>query len=62
MAYLGPAPQFGNIAYQDLSASFDSSTTTFTLDYSVAAASNILFVYGGVIQEPEWAIRLWEQL
>jgi len=51
MGYIGPGPQWGNLSTQTLTP--DSSTTAFTLDYSVAAASSVLVFYGGVTQKPE---------
>jgi len=56
MAYIGRDPQYGAFEKQPLTA--DSSTTTFTLDYTVGSASSILVSVAGVHQEPETAYNL----
>ena len=56
MAYIGRDPQYGAFEKQALTA--DSSTTTFTLDYTVGSASSILVSVAGVHQEPEVAYNL----
>ena len=56
MAYIGRDPQYGAFEKQALTA--DSSTTTFTLDYTVGSASSILVSVAGVHQEPEIAYNL----
>ena len=56
MAYIGRDPQYGAFEKQALTA--DSSTTTFTLDYTVGSASSILVSVAGVHQEPETAYNL----
>lgn len=53
MGYIGPAPEFGQLQKQVLTP--DSSTVTFTLDFSVANAESILVSYGGVWQEADVA-------
>jgi hypothetical protein len=50
MAYIGRSVDIGMFEKQVLTA--DSSTTTFTLTFSVGSANSLLVVYGGVIQEP----------
>jgi len=61
MGYLGRQPSVGRFArLDDLTASFDSACTTFSLtESSVAvipgAASNLIVSLGGVLQEPETA-------
>ena len=56
MAYIGRDPQYGAFEKQALTA--DSSTTTFTLDYTVGSASSLLVSLAGVHQEPETAYNL----
>ena len=56
MAYIGRDPQYGAFEKQALTA--DSSTTTFTLDYTVGSASSLLVSVAGVHQEPETAYNL----
>ena len=48
--YIGKAPVNGFHTKQTLSS--DGSTTTFTLDTTVATESSIIVSVGGVIQEP----------
>lgn len=50
MAYIGRSPEYGAFESQTLTA--DSSTTTFTLDYSVGSESSILVSVAGVVQKP----------
>ena len=56
MAYLGREPAYGAFERQSLTP--DGSTTTFTLDYTVASTSSILVSVSGVIQEPNSAYTL----
>lgn len=56
MAYIGRDAVFGLFENQVLTP--NSSTTTFTLDYAVGAASSILVVYGGVTQQPNVAYSI----
>ena len=56
MAYLGREPTYGAFERQSLTA--DGSTTTFTLDYTVASTSSILISVAGVLQEPNSAYTL----
>ena len=56
MAYLGREPTYGAFERQSLTP--DGSTTTFTLDYTVASTSSILVSVEGVIQEPNSAYTL----
>ena len=51
MAYIGRQPSYGAFEKQSLTA--DSSTTTFTLNYTVGSSSSILVSVAGVVQEPE---------
>ncbi len=53
MAYIGHDIQYGTISKQTFTA--NGSTTVFTLDEGVGAASNLLVAVGGVIQEPDEA-------
>ena len=56
MAYLGREPAYGAFERQSLTP--DGSTTTFTLDYTVASTSSILVSVAGVLQEPNSAYTL----
>ena len=56
MAYIGKAPVNGFHSKQTLST--DGSTTTFTLDFTVADETALIVVVGGVIQEPKSAFNL----
>ena len=56
--YIGQAPINGFHAKQSLTG--DGSTTTFTLDQTVASESSILVSVGGVLQEPSVAYNLAE--
>lgn len=61
MAYIGRSPQVGNyIKLDDISASFNGSTTAFNMTVSGTArtqsqASQLIVSIGGVLQEPETA-------
>ena len=54
--YIGQAPINGFHAKQSLTG--DGSTTTFTLDQTVASETSILVSVGGVLQEPAVAYNL----
>ena len=56
MAYIGREPSFGAFERQTLTA--DSSTTTFTLNYTAGSSSAILVSVAGVVQEPEVGYNL----
>jgi len=56
MAYIGREPTYGSFEKQTLTA--DSSTTTFSLNYTVGSSSSILVSVAGVHQEPEVAYNL----
>jgi hypothetical protein len=56
MAYIGREPSFGAFEKQTLTA--DSSTTTFTLNYTAGSSSAILVSVAGVIQEPQTGYTL----
>jgi len=56
MAYIGRQPQYG--AYEKQSLTADSSTTTFTLNYTVGSSSSIFVSVAGVPQEPEVAYNI----
>ena len=56
MSYIGKAPVNGFHSKQTLST--DGSTTTFTLDFTVADETALIVVVGGVIQEPKSAFNL----
>ena len=56
MAYIGKTPVNGFHSKQTLST--DGSTTTFTLDFTVADETALIVVVGGVIQEPKSAFNL----
>ena len=56
MAYIGREPSYGAFEKQSLTA--DSSTTTFSLNYTVGSSSSILVSVAGVIQEPETGYNL----
>ena len=56
MAYIGRSPLYGAFEKQSLTA--DSSTTTFTLNYTVGSSSSILVSVAGVVQEPETGYTL----
>ena len=56
MAYIGKAPVNGFHSKQTLST--DGSTTTFTLDFTIADETSIIVSVGGVLQEPKVAYNL----
>ena len=51
--YLGNQPSYG--AYHRQVLTGDGSTTTFTLDYSIGVAAQILVSLDAIIQEPEYS-------
>jgi len=51
MAYIGRQPSYGAFEKQSMTA--DSSTTTFSLNYTIGTSSSILVSVAGVVQEPE---------
>jgi len=51
MAYIGRQPSYGAFERQSITA--DSSTVSFTLDYTIGSSSSVLVSVAGVIQEPE---------
>ena len=56
MAYIGKTPVNGFHSKQTLST--DGSTTTFTLDFTVADETALIVSVGGVLQEPKVAYNL----
>lgn len=56
MAYIGREPTYGAFEKQTITA--DSSTTTFSLNYTVGSSSSILVSVAGVVQEPETGYNL----
>jgi len=56
MAYIGRQPAYGSFEKQSITA--DSSTTTFTLNFTVGSSSSIMVSVAGVFQEPEVAYNL----
>jgi len=52
-SYLGNQPSYG--AYHRQVLTGDGSTTTFTLDYSIGVAAQILVSLDAIIQEPEYS-------
>lgn len=50
MAYIGREPSYGAFEKQSLTA--DSSTTTFSLNYTVGSENSLLVSVAGVVQEP----------
>ena len=59
MPYIGNDPQVGRYAkFDDISSSFNGSTTSFTLqvngeDYSLGTEQNLIISVGGILQEPQ---------
>ena len=56
MAYIGRQPSYGAFEKQSLTA--DSSTVTFSLNYTVGSASSIMVSVAGVLQEPDTGYSL----
>lgn len=50
MAYIGREPSYG--AFEKQSFTADSSTTTFSLNYTVGSENSLLVSVAGVVQEP----------
>ena len=53
MAYIGKPPASG--AYEKQTITADSSTTTFSLDFTIGSSSSLIVSIAGVVQEPETA-------
>lgn len=53
MAYIGASPSYGVFDRQVLTG--DGSTTTYSLDYPVSSATQLLVSLDGIIQEPEYS-------
>ena len=56
MAYIGKPPASG--AYEKQTITADSSTTTFSLDFTIGSSSSLIVSIAGVVQEPETAYSL----
>ena len=56
MAYIGKPPASG--AYEKQTITADSSTTTFSLNFTIGSSSSLIVSIAGVIQEPETAYSL----
>ena len=56
MAYIGKEPVNGFHTRQSLTT--NGSTTTFTLDFTIASSTSIIVLVGGVVQEPDVAYTL----
>ena len=56
MAYIGRTPSSGAFETQTLTA--DSSTTTFSLDYTVGSTASVLVSVAGVVQQPNTGYAL----
>ena len=54
--YIGVEPTFGTFDKQLVTG--DGSTATFTLDFPVAAAGQLLISMDGIIQEPDFAFNI----
>ena len=54
--YIGVEPTFGTFDKQLVTG--DGSTATFTLDFPVAAAGQLLISMDGIIQEPDFAYNI----
>ena len=55
-AYIGTGPTFGTFDKQLITG--DGSTATFTLDFPVAQAGQILVSLDGIIQEPSYSYNI----
>ena len=55
-SYIGTEPTFGNYDKQLITG--DGSTATFTLDFPVAQAGQLLVSMDGIIQEPDFAFNI----
>ena len=56
MAYIGRQPSYGAFEKQSLTA--DSSTITFSLNYTVGSTSSLMVSVAGVLQEPDTGYSL----
>ena len=55
-SYIGTEPTFGN--YDKQLVTGDGSTATFTLDFPVAQAGQLLVSLDGIIQEPDFSFNI----
>ena len=55
-SYIGTEPTFGNYDKQLITG--DGSTATFTLDFPVAQAGQLLVSLDGIIQEPDFSYNI----
>ena len=55
-AYIGTGPTFGTFDKQLITG--DGSTATFTLDFPVAQAGQLLVSMDGIVQEPSFAYNI----
>lgn len=55
-AYIGLDPSYGTFEKQILTG--DGSTSTFTLDYPVGQAGQLMVSLDGIVQEPEYAFNI----
>ena len=55
-SYIGTEPTFGNYDKQLITG--DGSTATFTLDFPVAQAGQLLVSLDGIIQEPDFSFNI----
>ena len=55
-AYIGTGPTFGTFDKQLITG--DGSTATFTLDFPVAQAGQLLVSMDGIVQEPNFAFNI----
>ena len=55
-SYIGTEPTFGN--YDKQLSTGDGSTATFTLDFPVAQAGQLLVSLDGIIQEPDFSFNI----
>ena len=55
-SYIGTEPTFGNYDKQLITG--DGSTATFTLDFPVAQACQLLVSLDGIIQEPDFSFNI----
>lgn len=56
MSYIGAEPSYGVFQKQVLAG--DGSTTTFSLDYNITQATQVLVSLDGIVQEPEYAYNI----
>ena len=56
MSYIGVEPSFGTFDKQLITG--DGSTATFTLDFPVAQAGQLLVSLDGIIQEPDFSYNI----